>query len=72
MPSTEKGNENTCMTWVYDWRDVYRRLTRVGYYRGNAIPAVRQMCLVMKGEVGGDEGQMTVVTRTRRVMVEIV
>jgi hypothetical protein len=53
-----------------EWRNVFRQLTRVGI-RGSKKPRVGQVCLVMKGRAGEDEGQMAVVTGSRKVMVEI-
>jgi hypothetical protein len=52
------------------WKNIFRWLTWVGGC-GCAKPDIGQMCVVMKGKVIEDEGQMAVVTGTQKVMVEI-
>jgi hypothetical protein len=39
--------------------------------RGNKQPKLGQMCLVMKGEAGGDEGQMALVSERTPAMVRV-
>ena len=65
----EIGEEQQPRGWL-GWRGIMHRLTWVGQ-RGDIKPSVGQICLVMKGKVGEDEGQMAVITGTRKVMVEI-
>ena len=52
------------------WRQLFRQLTRTTV-RGNVQPPIGQMCLVMTGVAGQDEGQMGVVTRRTKVMVDV-
>ena len=66
---TEKCEERQPGVWQ-DWKSIFCRLTRVKM-RGNSRPRIGQRCIVMKGKVGEDEGQMAVVTGSRKVMVEI-
>jgi hypothetical protein len=52
------------------WQQLLGFLTRTRV-RGNVQPQIGQMCIIMKGRAGHDEGQMGVVTNTSRVMVEV-
>ena len=53
------------------WQDSFRRLVRVGV-RGNARPAVGQVCLVLAGNAHDEQGQVGVVVRRTPAMVEMV
>jgi hypothetical protein len=52
------------------WLQALGQLTRTTV-RGNVQPKVGQMCIIMKGVAGQDEGQMCVVTSTSKVMVGV-
>jgi hypothetical protein len=52
------------------WHQLFGQLTRTTV-RGNVQPPIGQMCLIMTGVAGQDEGQMGVVTRRSKVMVDI-
>ena len=52
------------------WRQLFGQLTRTTI-RGNVQPSIGQMCLIMTGIAGQDAGQMGVVTRRSKVMVDV-
>jgi len=52
------------------WRRVLSLLTRTGV-RGNVQPPLGQLCIILQGVPGQDEGQMGVVTHHTRVMVGV-
>jgi hypothetical protein len=52
------------------WPRILKALTRTSV-RGNVQPKIGQMCLIMTGVAGQDEGQMCCVTSTSKVMVEV-
>jgi hypothetical protein len=45
--------------------------TRKPRIRGNVQPQIGQLCIIMTGVAGQDEGQMGIVTSRTRVMVEV-
>ena len=53
------------------WRDLLGRMTTRTTVRGNIQPPIGQVCLIMTGIAGQDEGQMGVVTHHTRVMVGV-
>ena len=51
-------------------RETYSQLTQVGQH-GNVLPALGQQCLIIKGKVGVDEGQMGIIVDQTAAMVEV-
>ena len=64
IPSQEQSHSRSL------WRHVLNRLTRTTV-QGNVQPRIGQMCIIMTGIAGQDEGQMGVVTQHTKVMVEV-
>ena len=56
---------------THSWQECFRRLVRVGA-RGNARPAIGQLCLVMTGNAHDELGQVGVVIRRTPAMVEMM
>jgi hypothetical protein len=52
------------------WRYLLGLLSRTSV-RGNVQPQIGQLCIIMTGVAGQDEGQMGIVTSQTRVMVEV-
>jgi hypothetical protein len=52
------------------WRQRFKQLVRMSI-RSNVQPKIGERCLIMTGIAGEDEGQMGVVTKRTRVMVEV-
>ena len=52
------------------WRHLLGLLSRTTV-RGNVQPQIGQLCIIMTGVAGQDEGQMGIVTSRTKVMVEV-
>jgi hypothetical protein len=70
VPLTRRRDGNTAGSWRTRVTARVLRMTRIGK-AGNELPAMGQVCLILRGVEGRDLGQQAVVTARTRARVRV-